>query len=291
MSARLRRVVPAEAAVSLAEAAGRLLWRVDRRRRARARAAATAILSRTGREDEIDRVARGRISEELACTELSLRPSCMKSAGMLGADNLEAAMAGRRGVIVSKVHAGVIQATFPITARYRPSYAVGSDWLLEPQPPGRGAHESAAMRTLLGECGGRVLRARGSYPLVAELLRRGAAVTITFDMAGPAVTGYLGKRLMLADGTARLALETGAIVLPCITRRQGARLVAIFEPPLDPDDFNGPGALQAALGDVHTRLALAAPEAIHDPCRLGHWGPQLQPVEDASQPEAAVVAA
>ena len=73
---------------------------------------------------------------------------------------------------------------------------------------------------------GRPIPARGSFPMLAALLARGKLLYLFFDMPGSRETRFLGKTAMLADGTARLAAATDALVVPLRARRIGKPRVA-----------------------------------------------------------------
>ena len=81
---------------------------------------------------------------------------------------------------------------------------------------------------------------------------------------------------MLRDGTARLAVETGAIVLPQRVRREGTHVAVDYFDALDPRDFAGPDELHEALARVHERLVLDDPARVQDPIVTG-WGDCARP--------------
>jgi hypothetical protein len=80
----------------------------------------------------------------------------------------------------------------------------------------------------------------------------------------------------LVDGTARMAVEADALVMPIRSVRDGHVLrMQTFEP-LDPRDFAGPDELHQALARVHERLILEFPAASADPETYG-WGDHATP--------------
>src|SRR3954468_17611224 len=88
-------------------------------------------------------------------------------------------------------------------------------------------------------------RAAGSYPRMCELLSAGETLILSFDMPGNLPMTFLGRRVGVASGTARLALESGAPIVPVTTRRAGDRQVLQVHEPLDPSEFGDAEALQA----------------------------------------------
>ncbi len=92
---------------------------------------------------------------------------------------------------------------------------------------------------------------------------------VFFDMPGPRETRFLGKPVMLADGSAQLAVRTDALVLPLRARRAGIHVWVDVGAPLDPRGFAGPEELHDALAAAHERWILKRPEAMEDPSSTG----------------------
>ena len=111
--------------------------------------------------------------------------------------------------------------------------------------------------------------ARGSFEIVQTLLRRGEPVFLFFDMPGPRETRFLGKPVMLADGTAQLAARADALVLPLRSRRVGSEVWLDACAPLDPRDFASSDELHDALAAQHERWILENPAALEDPRSTG----------------------
>src|SRR3981081_4426704 len=88
-------------------------------------------------------------------------------------------------------------------------------------------------------------------------------------MPGHHETSFLGKRAMLADGCARLAMDTGAVVLCQRAGRDGHRVTVEMTPALDPRDFASADELHAHLARQHERWILEHPEAMDDPRSFG----------------------
>jgi len=76
---------------------------------------------------------------------------------------------------------------------------------------------------------------------------------------------------MLTDGSARLAQEADAPILPLRPRREGHRVWMDIQAPLDPRDFADAQELHRALAGVHERLILELPHTLEDPHRPGFW--------------------
>jgi len=74
---------------------------------------------------------------------------------------------------------------------------------------------------------------------------------------------------MLADGSARLAFEADALIVPLRARRAGHRVWVDIGTPLDPREFSGVEALHDALAVLHERWILEDPAAMADPNSFG----------------------
>ncbi|MFX7640546.1 hypothetical protein ABTJ59_19795, partial [Acinetobacter baumannii] len=80
-----------------------------------------------------------------------------------------------------------------------------------------------------------------------ELLGSGKTVLIAFDTVGNLPTPFLGRRLRLTNGPARLAKDADALVVPVLNRRRGTVPIVHFGAPLDPRGYADTEALQAAI--------------------------------------------
>jgi lauroyl/myristoyl acyltransferase len=104
-----------------------------------------------------------------------------------------------------------------------------------------------------------------------EFLSAGETLILSFDMPGSLPMTFLGRRVGVASGTARLALESGAPIVPITTRRAGGRQVLQVRESIDPNMFGDAEALQAEIARRHEPAVLAWPEAVENPLR--RWNP------------------
>jgi lauroyl/myristoyl acyltransferase len=105
--------------------------------------------------------------------------------------------------------------------------------------------------------GGKVVPKGGSYPVLRELLRRGEVIFNAIDIpstGGGPVTKLGGRRVRLATGTAALAKETGAPIVPIYGLRQGGRPMARVLPAINPEEFEDRDALHIHLADLSNRI-------------------------------------
>jgi lauroyl/myristoyl acyltransferase len=115
-----------------------------------------------------------------------------------------------------------------------------------------------------------LIASEGCFPVVTELLRRGAVVVMAFDWPGSVESRFLGKPVRLAAGTARLAEVSGALVVPVMRDFRQLRLRTTFGAPLGA----APGGwrqLHDAVAAHHERWILECPAALEDPRRAGAW--------------------
>jgi lauroyl/myristoyl acyltransferase len=148
--------------------------------------------------------------------------------------------------------------------------AVG-DHLLEPAPPGYNGYQNEQTRSLLRRFGYRLVRAAGSRDTFAAVLRAGGRVQINFDVPGSAPVHFLGKTVGVKSGTARLAMDTDAVVVPVALLPKGRGWRIVVAEPLDPRAHADWQSLLQATAAAHEGFVLAAPETLESPLRDGAW--------------------
>ncbi len=268
----LRTLIPPRPLVDRAIRHGRALWDTSPEQRANALATMAAIVAGTERAGEVEALARKHLIEREVDKILFWRRwSCRlddPSAAVVGE-----ALASGRGVVVSACHSGA----YYLAMRARPfrraeQYSVVGAWFMEPP-----SHDYWGRRLARWRKGalGLPIPARGSFPVLAALLARGKLLYLFFDMPGSRETRFLGKTAMLADGTARLAAATDALVVPLRARRIASRVWLQVAPPLDPREHASAEELHRALAAHHERWILEEPEMMADPNSFGWEGGAL----------------
>jgi benzoate-CoA ligase family protein len=265
----LHAAMPAQLAVARARRRGREIWEESAAAREHALAAMETILAGTPRADEIDTLARRHVVEEVIDRALFWQRPWSARVDAVSAARIRHALAEDRGVLLSACHTGAysrLHCAEPF--QHRQTYIVPGPWYFE-QPSAdywgrRLARWHNGMRSL-------PLPARGSFRVIQALLERGEPVFVFFDMPGPCETRFLGKRTMLAEGTAQLAVRADALVLPVRTRRIGHEVWVEAEAPIDPRQLEGVEPIQRALVELHERWILQDPAAMEDPRNTG-WG-------------------
>jgi lauroyl/myristoyl acyltransferase len=271
-SEALRRWQPARLAVRSAEARGRALWERDAAERRRAELAISAVVGATDREAEIEALARAHLIEGEIQRALFWQPWKMALLDSESAETLHSTLSHDRGVLVSSCHMGpMFLHLAPVMSLGRTGYTVAGPWWFDEPTPDEGGRRLAHWHRRLRERNQRYISANGSYPVLRELLRQRELVVIYFDLPGSRQTQFLGKPVMMASGSARLACETDSLVLPVRARRQGLRAWTDVHAPLDPRGYATPDDLHDALAEVHERWILELPATVEDPRRAGAW--------------------
>jgi hypothetical protein len=252
-------------------AKGERLWR-DGRSRERATATMTAILAGTRRSGEVQELARLRLIEDEASKALFWGRWRISETDERSGRHLDEALSSGRHVIVSTCHLGpFFLALSPLSARGISTIAVSGPWFFAEPTPDYWGRRIARWQRGVADRGARLVRSGGSFEVLRGLVERGEILTIHFDVPGNVRTEFLGKPAMLAGGTARLAHQTDALVLPLRSRRDGTRVWTDVWEALDPRDFSESSELHRAVAAVHERSILEMPEALEDPGRPGAW--------------------
>src|ERR1700686_1509129 len=268
----LHRLLPARLEVGRAERRGRQTWERWPQDRAGFRAGMEAIVSGTGRAGELEPLTRAYLVESEVQRTLFWRPWEAASMDATTRAHLQAALAGGRGALLSICHLGPYfhSASLGHTLR-RTVFTVGGPWCFaDPTPDYWGRRQVRRMEGLRRQ-GGRMVPAAGSFAVLRALLETGELVQIHFDVPGRHQTRFLGKPVMLTNGTAKLAVLADAAIVPLRFRRRGHRVWVDAHAPLDPRQHGSVEQLHEALAAVHERWILERPETLEDPRRTGFW--------------------
>jgi lauroyl/myristoyl acyltransferase len=283
-STRLRRLLPTGLMVRRAERRGRAVWAADPEERARARRAMEAIVGGTERAHEVEPLARQHVVEAKVRETLFWQPWVAPSLEEASAARLREALHSGRGVLLSSCHSGpYLLGVSAVAALGATTYSTSS-WAHFTLTPGYWGRRIARRRQEARARDERLVRSAGSFALLKALLEDGQVVGVFFAMPGSRRTRFLGKTVMLASGSARLAAASDALVVPIRTRRVGRRVWVDVAEPLDPRELDGEDELQDALAAVHERWILELPANMEDPNREGAWE-QSATAEAWLQPE------
>jgi hypothetical protein len=271
VSYAVRRRVPLAAKIATAE----LMGRVDRLRKPSeleaARAVTSAIVAGTHRAPDLEAIARRRLVEERIHETAFWRARWDRDPAA-GVDNLRAALNQERGVIISFCHLGPFQGSVtPVCREGRITYIATNAWMLDPPDGSDWGVRVEHWRRGLARVDSRIVRMPGTFEALTALLERGEVTMIAFDMPGRSETQFLGKPVMLASGTAELAVRTDSVVLPMRRVRRGVRIVTEYAPVVDPRRCDDAGSLHRELAAIHEAWILERPESLENPTRAGAW--------------------
>jgi len=270
----LRRLLPTRVMVNRAVRQAQASWERSPEAREDALAAMETIVAGTPRAHELEELAREYLIERGALKALFWEPWATPSVDAQSAAHLRDALSADRGVLLSACHLGPYTPSMSI---FKPlgevPFVVAGPWFFEKPTPGIWGRRLAHW----WKCSNaRYICSRGSFPILKALLERHDIVYLFFDLPGPHETRFLGKPAMLADGTARLAVETDALLVPVRARRVGHRVWEDVGAALDPRQFAGVDELHSALAEVHESWILEHPAAMEDPRGYG-WGNAATP--------------
>jgi lauroyl/myristoyl acyltransferase len=266
----LRRLLPTPLVFKLAARRGRARWEHSTEDREHAVAAMERIVAGTPRGREVSELARVHLIERVVDQALFWQPWRPLNLDAQSMAHLHHALRQDRGVLLSLSHFGQYHraTTSGFGSVERVIYAVAGRSFFE-KPTADYAGRYLARWRKLADC--RLVLADGSFPVLQALLERREIVELHFDRPGPHETRFLGKTATLADGTARLAFATNALVVPMRARRVDYRGQLDVGAPLDPQDFAGVDELHDRLAALHEAWILEHPESMRDPRSFG-WG-------------------
>jgi lauroyl/myristoyl acyltransferase len=255
-------------AMMLASARGRLRWRGPRARE-QSRRAMDAIL---GPAAVPDGLARDHLAHHAVREEFIRRPWMVRGMPVEGVEHLQRAHATGRGVLLSYCHLGPFPGLGVTAAEHAGNvHQVALAWLANPRPDPSQLTRWQAWRSMFTAAGVPLIAANGCFPVVQELLSRGAVVVMAFDWPGSAESMFLGRPVALASGTARLSHMTGALVVPVMRYLHRWRPRTAFGPPIDPARHAGWPDVHVAVAARHEQWILDRPAALEDPRRTAAW--------------------
>ncbi len=268
----LRRLVPRALAVRRALARGEHVWANSPQEREQSLASIEVIVAGTSRAGEAQELARARVVETEVMRTLFWYPWERVRVDPQSLGLLREAREAGRGVILSSCHLGPYYQTSSVGELLgSPVFALVGDWMLGEFQPGYWGRLIARRVDGMRTNGARILPAAGSFPVLLALLQAGESALIQFDVPGRERVQFLGKPVMMRTGTAKLSMQSGALVAPVRTRREGHHVWLDAAKPLDPHDFSDALEMHCALASLHEPWVLEYPQALEDPLRSGAW--------------------
>jgi lauroyl/myristoyl acyltransferase len=231
----------------------------------------TAIVGGTECAGELESLARQHLIEQRVTETLFWQPWVSPSLDRDSLAHLHAALGAGRGVLLSSCHSGpYLHGISAVSSLGRTTYSASS-WALRTPKPGSWGRRIVRRRDGARARDERLVHSVGSFALLRALLEEGEVVGVFFVMPGSRETRFLGKTVMLASGSARLAVEADALVLPIRARRVGHRVWVDVAAPLDAREHADDEDLHVAIAAVHERWILELPASMEDPNRQGAW--------------------
>jgi len=264
----LRRRIPSGLVLARAEAKAARLWENHHPTREHALRTMATVVAGTPREPELEALAERFVTERQAWEALFWQPWPMPRIEPASVALLEKLRERDRGLIFSPCHWGPYFAKTTVLFQfgYLP-HVVAGDWYFEEPTPDWWGRRHALWARKTPQLP--ITRPKGSFDTLARVLSDGGEVLIYFDLPGRHETNFLGKRAMLVDGTARLAAETGALIVPIRTVREGVSQLLEVAPPLAPDRIGGVEEIHEELARFHEAWILEDPAAMDDPAEFG----------------------
>lgn len=261
-----RRTYPVAVGLALAELRAQRTWR-DPAARETALTNMELLVGRTSRAHEVPQLARRYLYETYRYQELLWRTGLALRLPVSHLERLAAVVAEGRGVVLSVVHQGQFGAHGACIARHGfPLTALVAPALFGEQPATfRGVVRRQLFTQFSSGRGVTVLEATHSYDRLRALLLAGRTVLVGCDLKGSTPVEFLGRTVSVPSGTAKLALATGAAVVPVSVLRDGRLERLELQEPLRPEAYTDHRELLQAVFDRHAPQVLAWPEAMESP--------------------------
>lgn len=207
-------------------------------------------LSKKERTDLIKKMYyfMGKTIAEIYFTEMEQLKKKLK---IYGWENLEQAVARKKGVILATCHSGNWECAGKFIAEKYPLAVIYKKL--------RNTYFDTFTNELRLQAKIEIIHSKKSLKQIFSYLKKNYIITILIDQdAGKngIITDFLGKPASTFPGTAKIALKTGAVIIPAIAiRDENENNVLIFEKMIQPDEFgNGEEAIQQLTGHISKSL-------------------------------------
>jgi lauroyl/myristoyl acyltransferase len=247
------------------------------------------VLGSVRPDADLDRVALRHIDDMFWKRELRWRPREQADQEVAGVDNLTKAHPEHGGMLLGFLHHGRYDGIFGALVAHgaRPMTIVGGEGIFQPDP----LPHFSAMR-VTAEQGGTLVPTSLGYAGLRDLVLAGETVAVALDLPGSTRVRFLGRDLLAASGTARIAMETQAPVVVVSAWQHDRRQQRIeVSQPIQPGDHPDAGSLLQAMFDVLEPSVLAWPEAYEWPrahfVELDEAGEPIAHERDPGEPSFA----
>jgi lauroyl/myristoyl acyltransferase len=256
---QLRRLVPPRSVPGLVRRRLDALW-ADDAYRASQEAEMEFLLGRTERAAEAPALAYSYAEQMMVRAFMRWHPRTITRQRVRVVERLTRRDPAR-GAILSFTHHHRYDGMFGSVARLgAPSKIIVTPAITRPEAGiAFRQHLNVAAR------GGEIVPVEGGLKELADMLRPGVLMSLAPDFPGRTPVTFLGRRVLGALGTPRLAMMTDSPVILVTHRRDEAGPYVQVEEPIDPRDHTDPAALLDDILRRHGEAVLAWPEALESP--------------------------
>lgn len=257
---QLRRLVPVPLVPKAVARRLDRLWDDDAFRAAQ-EAEMEFLLGKTERAGEVPELARAYTQQMLIRAHMRWHPRVITRQRVKGIEWLTERRDPKRSIILSFTHHHRYEGMFGSLARLgAPSKIIVAPAITRPE-----AGIAFAQHLRVVGRGGEVVPAEGGTETLAAMLRPGVTMSLAPDFPGRTPVTFLGRRVLGAFGTPRLAMMTNSQVVLVTHRRDVAGPYLQVHEPLEPQDYADPGELLDDILRLHGEAILDWPEALEAP--------------------------
>jgi lauroyl/myristoyl acyltransferase len=258
---RVRKVIPVRAVPWLVKRRGDKAWQSEAYR-ASAEAQMRFLLEFTDRADEIPVLARKYVEQVILRGHMRYHPRAITKQPVRDIEWITTKRDTSRPVIMSFAHHARFEGMWLSLKRQGAVLtALGLAEALAPDAP-----ELFYQHMKVCALGTTIIPTGGGLNAILDLLEPGMVMGIAGDLPGKTPIKFLGRDVLAASGTARVAMKSNSPVVLVTHERDDAGVPYIqVHPPIEPSDFSTPEDLIAEILLRHSRAFLAWPEAVETP--------------------------
>lgn len=256
-----RRLVPASKLPAMVERRVDKLWD-NERYVARQEEHMRHLLEFTDRAPEIPEIARKYAEKMMLRTWLRWHPGVLTRQPVRDVKWLTTESDPSRPAILSFMHHNQYDGMFGSLKRHGAKlWGLGGEDALGAEAP---AQVRQHFRVV--ERGCTVIPTTGGTSAILEALKPGVTLAIASDVASQTEAMFLGRRVRVAAGAARIAMQSDSPVIAVTAVRDGedSHHLQVHEP-LESRDYTDPMELLDAMLAIHAEAVLAWPEAHENP--------------------------
>jgi lauroyl/myristoyl acyltransferase len=218
----------------------------------------THLLDKVATPEEIQAASDRYTEFMLREAELRWHPRRATDQRVEGLENLRAAQALGRGVVVSFVHHGYYAGMFGAIKRA----GIAHTLIVRAGALGWNAGPGQRQDIRVMKRGARLVDVRVGTAGIVERLARGEVVMMALDVPGSSVVTFAGRQVRCTSGTVHAARPGNSPVVLATWSHEEDGAVVRLSPPLLPADFDDPKEMLQHLIGRHEDAVLRWPEAV-----------------------------